>query len=220
MLNAGRLEFGSLIGILLNAIPAAFYMLSYIYADANLLHDIRAELENACEGNVLRAARLRECALLTSTWNEVMRVVSRGVSARMVMEDTMLAGRWLLVKGCVVMIPTAVMHADANAWGDTGFDARRWMQGKAGRQQAASYRPFGGGSTICPGRHFGSMEVFLLVAVLVLGYDIEPIAREGWKIPEQTQRTLVDSVFGPEKDIEVKLVRRGGVERRRWRFEA
>ena len=147
-------------------------------------------------------------------------MISRGVSARLVMEDTMLADRWLLVKDCVVMIPTAIMHADAKAWGEVEFNARRWMQGKAQRVQAASYRPFGGGSTICPGRHFGSMEIFLLVAVLVMGYDVEPVGERGWEIPRQKQKTLVDSVFGPERDVEVKMVRRKGVEKRMWSFEA
>ena len=195
-------------------------MLMYIFSTPDLLADIREELETiACDGNIISAQGIRDCATLMSTWNEVMRVASRGASARMVMEDTDLLGKWQLKKGGVVLIPTAVMHADEKTWGDTAFDARRWMQGKTKRLPAACYRPFGGGSTICPGRHFGAMEVLLVTAFVVLGYDILPVHGR-LEVPKQKQRSLVDAVFGPEKDVKVRLVMRDGIEKTGWSFKA
>jgi hypothetical protein len=35
-----------------------------------------------------------------------------------------------------------------------------------------SYRPWGGGSTICPGRFFAKKAVFIFVAALLARYDV------------------------------------------------
>ena len=37
----------------------------------------------------------------------------------------------------------------------------------------AVYTPSGGGSSLCPGRHFAKQEVLSTLAILVLQYDIE-----------------------------------------------
>ena len=43
--DQGRLEVGTLLGILANTIPSAFYMIPRIYSDAKRLNGIRRELE-------------------------------------------------------------------------------------------------------------------------------------------------------------------------------
>lgn len=43
------------------------------------------------------------------------------------------------------------------------------------------YTPFGGGSALCPGRHFARQEVVVTLARLVLHYDIELDVPEGWE---------------------------------------
>lgn len=43
------------------------------------------------------------------------------------------------------------------------------------------YTPFGGGSSLCPGRHFARQEVLVTLARLVLYYDIELSVPEGWE---------------------------------------
>ena len=169
----------------------------------------------------LRVPALRDaCPLLNSAWQETLRVHGRGASARLVVEDTLLAGRWLLKKGSMAMIPQGVMHADVTAWGDdTGFQARRFLRQKDAtrRVQAASYRPFGGGSTICPGRFFVTMEVLMLTAMVLLRYDVEPVGGE-WKLPRPVQTSLTQNVFPPEGDIRVKLSVREDLHGTDWQF--
>lgn len=48
--NQGRLEVGTLLGILVNTLPSSFYMLVQIYSDPALLQDIRDELSHVCFG--------------------------------------------------------------------------------------------------------------------------------------------------------------------------
>lgn len=40
----------------------------------------------------------------------------------------------------------------------------------------ASFRAFGGGETLCPGRHFASSTILAVVAIVVLRFDITPVS--------------------------------------------
>lgn len=228
--NMGRLEVGTLIGVLTNTVPAAFYLILRIHHDPSLLHDIHVELRRATstvtgpDGQkqvTLRVPALRDsCPLLNSAWQETLRLHAKGASTRLVVEDTLLNERWLLKKGCVVMIPQGAMHTDPAAWGDDSaeFQPRRFLRQEGVRRvQAASYRPFGGGSTICPGRFFVTMEVLMLAAMLVLRYEVEPVEGE-WKLPRPVQRSLAQNVFPPEGDVRVKMSLREGMRGTDWQF--
>ena len=235
--NQGRLEVGTLIGILANTIPSTFYMLVNIYSNPSLLQSIRAELETNSVSTTSPASKILhvlavrdQSPLLLSTWNELLRLYARGASSRLVLEDTWLDNRYLLRKNMVVQMPTAVMHTDPKVWGPDAhvFNARRFMKsddsnnsGKssAGRSGAA-YRPFGGGSALCPGRHFVTMEVMTLTAWLVLRFDMEPLENGGkWVVPEQKQESLATNVFPPGEDVRVRIVERKGYEGVEWGFE-
>ena len=230
--NQGRLEVGTLLGILANTIPAAFYMLVHIYSDASLLQDVREELEarsvssgSHATSRTLHAASLREkCPLLSSVWQELLRVHALGASSRFVREDVVLDGRYLLRKNGVVQMPMAVMHSNQRTWGDdaASFRPRRFLERDAGRKgasrTAAAYRPFGGGASMCPGRHLVAQEILALTAYLVLRYDMEP--SEGrWYVPEGKQESLATNVFPPDRDIKVKILKRRGYEDVQWGFE-
>ncbi|MCJ1468680.1 hypothetical protein MMC07_007309 [Pseudocyphellaria aurata] len=43
-----------------------------------------------------------------------------------------------------------------------------------------AYIPFGGGSGICPGRHFARQEVVITLSILALQFDVELHVRKGW----------------------------------------
>ena len=235
--NQGRLEVGTLIGILANTIPSTFYMLVNIYSNPSLLRDIRSELEThsvtstSATSKTLHVLALRDRSpLLSSTWNELLRLYARGASSRLVLEDTWLDNKYLLKKNMFVQMPIAVMHSDPSVWGPDAhtFNARRFMKsdddsnrGKfAAAKSGAAYRPFGGGWALCPGRHFVTTEVMMLTAWLVLRFDMESLERGGeWVVPEQKQESLATSVFPPAKDINVKIIERKGHEGVEWRCE-
>lgn len=227
-----RLEVGSLIGILVNTVPTVVYMLYHIFSDKVLLEDIRAELKTSIlleigsDKDVLKlhlSALKEKSILFQSTFQEVLRVYSRGVSSRLVMEDTMLDGQYLLTKGSILMMPTSVIHPDSSSWGPIDFQARRFFkkgsfaQEPIKRSSAACYRPFGGGATLCPGRHFASAEILALTAMIVYKYDLTP-ASSNWSLPKPHQTSLATNIFPPKTDIEVKVSVRPGLEKTRWEF--
>lgn len=219
-MNQGRLEVGALLGVLANTIPSIFYMLVHIYSDPGLLADIRAELSHAGlfgtpedmakNSSLLMIPEL--CPLLHSTWQELLRVHALGQSSRYVLEDAMLDDKFLLKKGMIVQIPMAVMHNDAAAWGPSvkDFQPTRFLK-QVGRSEKGgskpnltSYRPFGGGASLCPGRHFVTLETEALAACMVSMFDIAPV-QGSWIIPSQKQKSMATNVFPPEKDIRVRI---------------
>ena len=229
--NQGRLEVGTLIGILANTVPSVFYMMVHIYSDPVLLSEVREELEDSAVFSspkasemCVRIMKVREAGLLHSIFQEILRFHALGASARYVREDTILDDRYLLKKGMVVQMPMAVMHQDPLAWGEDvhEFDPRRFLKQSEGSKKfkinPAAYRPFGGGASLCPGRHFVTLEAMALTACMVLRYDIAPI-HGGWYIPKQKQESMATNVFPPENDIRVRVSKRAGFENVKWTFE-
>ena len=232
-LNQARLEVGTLIGILANTIPTIFYLLVHIYRDTDLLSDIRAELATqdflgtpeqlAQNPKLLSLPEL--CPLLHSTFQELLRVHALGTSARYILDDVLLDDKYLLQKGMIVQMPMAVMHNDPSAWGDdvASFQPQRFLKSKNASSSTSSYqkikrnnnmtayRPFGGGASLCPGRHFVTLETMALAACLVARWDMSPVHGEGeggWKVPVQRQESMATNVFPPAKDVRVKMTLR------------
>ena len=232
--NMGRLEVGTLIGILVNTVPTLFYLLYHIFSDRSLLHSLRAEFQSSTPRGTqekdseqreinLDTTTLREnCPLLSSTYQEVLRLYSRGATARLVTQDTILNNQYLLTKGSVLMMPASVLHFSPAIWGQTDFQARRFLKHDAAaggpkKGSAAAYRPFGGGSSLCPGRHFASAEILALAAVILFQYDIEPAAGK-WTPPVPCQKNLAVNVFTPRSDVLVSISPRPGFEDIKWTF--
>ena len=53
--------------------------------------------------------------------------------------------------------------------------------------------PFGGGYSLCPGRHLAKIEILLVVALLSSKYDFEIVEQPSWK-------SKVSGVFGSTED--------------------
>jgi cytochrome P450 len=129
-----------------------------------------------------------ETPLLRSIWHETLRMHNNSLTVREVIEDTKLGARqtWDLQKGNVVTIPCGLMHFDERLHPDPdNFHAKRFMDktvGGEGESHSRTTKPFGGGSTHCPGRVFAEKQMIGLVAALIMRYDIE-ITSPDWKMP-------------------------------------
>ena len=230
--NQGRLEVGMLLGTLANTIPAIFYLLLHILADPALLSDVREEIEKISVRNPgdsnrhLEVLTMRnECKLLYSAFQEVLRLHALGTSARFVREDVLLQDQYLLRKGMVVIMPMAVMHHNPATWGADAskYQPRRFLKQQTNNAKdlktnsAAAYRPFGGGTSLCPGRHFVTLEAMALTALFILRFDVVPVCGE-WRIPEQKQESMATNVFPPKNDVSVQIKPREGYEDIMWDF--
>ena len=233
-------ELGNAFAILANTLPAAFWILFHVYSDARVLAEMREELERIVTSSsspsggtdkitlhTIDADAIKtSCPLLLSAFREVLRYHGTGASARLVLEDRLLDGKYLLKKGNTVLIPVGVQHTDPGAWGPDVhlFNHRRFVKDaraktKDARERAqhlgahpaggVAFRGFGGGTVLCPGRHFASTEILVFAALMILRFDMRPVGGAWPTEPTVRNSTMAGTIPSPDTDVEVEVELRG-----------
>ncbi|KAI0147322.1 cytochrome P450 [Xylariaceae sp. FL1272] len=223
-----RSELSFLFAGIVNATTSTFWILLQIFADPKLLATVRTEIMDSIrhdEGQhdetykrgTLGMADLRDrCPMLVAVYRECLRLGSDNYSTRMVKENTILADRYFLKKGAVVQIAGGVIHADQSIWGDSvdKFNPSRFLDkkshggGKSNAIHPAAFRAFGGGKTLCPGRHFAMNEILSLVAVVVLLLDLKAPGGGEMKVPRKNDGVLPVHILEPTTAVEVLISKR------------
>lgn len=113
-----------------------------------------------------------ECPRLEAVFLEVLRLEMSSSLMRYVTEATMVGGK-MLRKGQNVMVPYRQLHFSEDIWGDNvfQFDPERFLKQKH-LSRSSSFRPFGGGQHLCPGRFLARRAVFTFVALALSRFDI------------------------------------------------
>lgn len=214
--DIARFEVGGAIAILTNTIPSAFWLLWHIISDAAVLEDCRDELYRLCkieDGRVtIDITEVKNsCPILLSTLQEVLRVHGTGISIRVVQSDYLLDDKYLLKKGSTLMIPGPVQHSSKAVYGESvdEFNHKRFLRTNGRRLNPVGFRGFGGGATLCPGRHFASTEIIAFAALMILRFDIKPVGGK-WVRPTTDKAGMHASVPPPDSDVEVEITPREG----------
>ncbi|KAL8815366.1 MAG: hypothetical protein Q9223_005485, partial [Gallowayella weberi] len=210
-------EIGNLIGVLINATPTFFWILTHIYSRPTLLAQLRAEIANVTDSatsghittNSIIVSKFQpHCPLLLSTYQETLRLQTHNTSSRWVTKDTVLADQYLLKAGNVIQMPGYPVHTLPSIWGPdvTSFNPHRFLKperkDKSTKQHPASFRSFGGGATLCPGRHFAAAEICAAAAMMVSRFEIEPVGTGGeWSVPDWMKGKVASGIPPPEQDI-------------------
>ncbi|EHL01481.1 putative Cholesterol 7-alpha-monooxygenase [Glarea lozoyensis 74030] len=207
-----------------------FWLLFFIYSNPALLNDIRAELDPTLEtsknvdGSLTRLLDLTKvkskCPLLASAFQETLRHRGMISSVRQVMEDTILDGKYLLKKDALVQMPARVVHMDAAIWGPDveEFNPHRFLRSSNMKKASASgFRAFGGGTMLCPGRHFATTEILAMVAMCVVRFELKPVTGK-WTMPTTRNTGVAAAVMEPDQEVEVEVSLRKGFEEGTWRF--
>lgn len=107
-----------------------------------------------------------------------MRLTGVAASVRTVTADTVIGGRTLRA-GNRLIIPYRQLHLEQRIFGEDNLTFRpsrfqnNGKSSKTGeRVRMEHFRPFGGGSTICPGRFITKRVVVLFVALILRRFDI------------------------------------------------
>ena len=234
-----RFEIGSIMGVLVNSTPSLFWLLTHIYHDQRLLAEIRAELSAgpmnrtmSPDGSVkctIDVPNLREMTpLLSSVYQETLRFHTHNSSSRKVMQDTVLAKRYHLKAGSIIQMPGATIHALPSIWGNDAhqFNPRRFVSSLSHvdkmKVQPGAFRSFGGGASLCPGRHFASTEICAAAAMVVARFDMVALSACGdvvdWQIPAMEVGRITSSIPLPKGDIRVKVSERKETSDWTWDF--
>lgn len=129
-------------------------MISYIIFYPELIDIVRIETDRAFDndGRVNFHYLNESCPRLSAIWNETIRLTTSSASVRHLSADTIIGGK-ILRKNNRVMIPYRQLHFNEEVFGKDvhRFDPDRFLKNEA-LQRSSSWRPFGGGITMCPGR--------------------------------------------------------------------
>ena len=238
--DQARLEMALSFAFNSNASITVFWVLNNIFSRPDLLAEIRDEVRTnalVAPDSISYAALRQSCPLLNSVYRETMRITAPLTTARVVLEDTVLADTYLLRKDAIVQIAGAALHADTTVWGPdaASFNARRFLYSANGTKSTldgsipaskgeqvhpSAFRSFGGGISYCPGRHFAAMEIVSLAAVLVCGFDLVPqVGRAGVQFdPPRDDKRFPFAVIKPLAPLDVRLERRKGMEDVVWKL--
>ncbi|KAI8943914.1 cytochrome P450 [Xylaria longipes] len=115
---------------------------------------------------------------------------SNWASARVVTQDTII-GKHLMRKGNRILIPYRFLYFNGAVFGE---HVERFPPGRFEGQvntltRRASWRPFGGGKTMCPGHFIAKRETLMFVAMVLQRFDVE--------IPDQAQAVLEPDLGKP-----------------------
>ncbi|MCJ1246839.1 hypothetical protein MMC30_004048 [Trapelia coarctata] len=157
-----------------NPFKLCFWMLAYILFDSSLYIALRAEISSAFKAGTLDInALINNCPRLQAVFDEVLRLTTFSTSIRTVISPTIINGTHLRT-GTKVLVPYRQLHIDPSVFGANVFEfqADRFLKDKS-LGKSASYRPFGGGSTLCPGRFIARSQVTAFVAVVMERFDVE-----------------------------------------------
>lgn len=211
LMETARIEVAGSQAILTNTLPGTFWVVYHIFSDPVVLDSIRSELSKGVRqddaGNcTIDLAHVKSsCPILLSTFKETMRKYSTSTATRQAMEDYRLDNSYLLKKGSTIMMPSTVQHTNRSVWGDTvdEFNHERFAPG-AKRVNPVAFRGFGGGTTLCPGRHFASTEILMFAALLVLRFDLRPVDCR-WAAPTTAKSPIVNAMPVPDWDLDVEM---------------
>lgn len=184
-----------------NSIPNAYCALLELLSIPGLVSDVRAELESVGYPSLQPSEHITvipsRVPLLRSIYFESLRVHINAVNIREVIAPTALeaSGRtWQLEAGGVVTLAGTLLHVDAELHPQPEkFQPRRFMDrelGGGGKNAAKYTRPFGGGTSYCPGRVFAEKQIIGFLAALVMRYEMRIVSEE-FEIPRDSDLDYV-----------------------------
>lgn len=209
-------EVAATLALLINTIPATFWFIYHVFSDPQALADCHRELAEGirvdAHGNrsIDLAFIKTSCPTLLSTFKETLRYHGINVAPRVILEDTLVEGKFLLKKGGVLLIPATVQHGLTSVWGDDAheFRYRRFVRDPAEKNHRlydpSAFRVFGGGSVVCPGRYFATTEILALTAMMILRFDVRPASGE-WVMPTVEKSNPAISFQQPDTDVAIEL---------------
>ena len=179
-------------------------MLAHILFDEQLREAVKQEVNAAWISEQLDVKFL--CAnapVLDRTFHECLRLKTGAMMGRKVLAPTRI-GNKLLKPGGAVLIPSRQLHSNANVWGadHQHFSEARFTE-NAGLLKHSSYRPFGVGVSLCPGRKIAREQVFAMVAILIHRFDVKLNQDMRQEFPRLNVSTPALGVIGPAKGMDI-----------------
>jgi cytochrome P450 len=133
---------------------------------------MRPAWNNEGDGNLDLAFLLDKCPLLSSFYDEILRLTVDSVGARVVVKETTI-GNKKLSPGRKLLMPFRQGHFDPEFFGHDAaiFNPKRFYDNK-NLSRSTSWKPFGGGLAWCPGRFIARREVYMFLGIILFRFNI------------------------------------------------
>lgn len=217
-----------------NTMPAVFWLMYYLLKHPEVKAEVLAEIASVGEavGGEVSQQQLNQMVLLDACITETLRLSSGSFIMRFVRqpcEVTMASGRvYRFRAGDRLGIAPPLTHYDEDVFPDaTHFKPARWLVGDSAEARMLSsvgkiplskggvelsstmaFLPFGGGTTICPGRRFARNEVKTLCYFLLTHFDLALDFYAEGSAPEFDGSRCGLGIFPPKKDVKITVVKR------------
>ncbi|KAI8949247.1 cytochrome P450 [Xylaria longipes] len=163
---------------------ACYWLLIHLLYDESLLENVRIETEAAWKSEHLDIKHLcSNSPNLDAIFNEVLRLNNTAAAIRIASKATTIGGK-LLPSGSTVVLPFRQLHINQEVWGPDvyNFNPTRFLKNKS-LTRNPSFRPFGGGSTLCPGQTLARQEIFGFIAILLHRFNLRLVQSTPLKKP-------------------------------------
>jgi cytochrome P450 len=158
----------------MNTANVVFWLVAHIVSEPELIDIIRTETAPAFrpDGKVDTYYLVNSCPRLASVWHECLRLYASVTTLRYITEDTTLDSK-KLKQGNAVLFSARQLAFNEDVFGANyqNFDNMRFFRDPK-LQHSNSFRPFGGGKFMCPGRHLSKHVHFAFAAILLRRYDV------------------------------------------------
>ncbi|OTB13141.1 hypothetical protein K445DRAFT_65159 [Daldinia sp. EC12] len=209
--NLAIIMFHLYFAINTNTRKTAFWLLTYLIYNPPLLAAYRQEIEPAFAGHTLvnpfYIQDAANCPQVDAIWHETLRLSGWSASVRLVTQDTVIGGK-LMRKGNRVLVPHRLLHFGESLFGErpNEFRPERWQRGNLSR--SSSWRPFGGGKTMCSGRFLARFSVTTFVATLLRRFDLEVVGNPPFPQADEGRPVLGTMSIKEGHDFYVRLLPR------------
>ena len=223
--DSARFESVDGIVILTITIPTGFWTFLNAFRYGETLRNLRLEAEklvqttseNGVRVHTVNVSRVRDSALLTSHLQESIRHHSAGAGTRFVHKETVIQDQYLLKKDGFLIMPNRPMHFNEASRGPWAKEFRSDRFSSQSRAPPGTFRGFGGGSSLCPGRHFAMTGILTTLVMALLRYDIEPVA-DSWSNVRADESNMSQVVTPPLDKVMVRFTPRTGWDQGRWKL--
>lgn len=190
-----------------NSITAIFWVFFHACRDAILMARLRREVETcrtvSASGLAFDIQKLQQQPILGAVWAEVLRLYVATAMSRTPDRADFKLGEWIIPKGKNMILSAYEAHRDEAAFkmymGSVEdyhpldeFWAERFLVTREAQEDSGpelnfngldgAYIPYGGGSSICPGRHYAKQTMLTTFAFLVTAFEIELCTAEGTEV--------------------------------------
>lgn len=196
-------------GINTNISKMGFWMIAHALFAPHLVDMIRDETAPAFgNGDIPNGdyiSNAQRCPRLNAFWLECLRLASSSTALRYVTEDTLIGGKKLREGHTILMSARQLHHNTSSAaFGDDAaiFNDERFLNNTR-LERNLSFRPFGGGKTLCPGRHLAKHMALTFVALVFREFDVTLAKEQPFPAYEEDKPTI--GIISGKEDLLISL---------------